>query len=93
MSLLETLILACASSSLASRMMYSVHRLNNMQVSQEAGKVVWYSHCFKNFSFVVIHIVKSFSIINETEVDVFLEFPCFFYDPIDFGNLGMFKYN
>ena len=48
-SLLETLILACASSSLASRMMYFVHRLNNMQVSQEAGKVVWYSHCFKIF--------------------------------------------
>ena len=45
-----------------------------MQVSQEAGKVVWYSHLFKNFSqFVVIHTVKGFSVVNEAEVDVFLE--------------------
>ena len=58
------------------------------QVSQEAGKVVWCSHLFKNFSyFVVIHTVKSFSIINEAEVDVFLEFSCLFYDPVDVGNL------
>jgi len=50
--------------------------------------VVWYSHLFKNFSqFVVIHTVKSFSIVNEAEVDVFLEFPCFFCDPVDVGNL------
>ena len=59
-----------------------------MQVSQEAGKVVWYSHLFKNFpQLVVIHIVKGVSIVNEAEVDVFLEFPCFFYEPIDIGNL------
>ena len=57
-----------------------------MQVSQEAGKVVWYSHLFKNFAqIVVIHTVKGFSIVNE--VDVFLEFSCFFYDPTDVGNL------
>ena len=50
--------------------------------------MVWYSHLFKNFSlFVVIHTVKSFSVINEAEVDVFLEFLCFFYDPTDVGNL------
>ena len=57
-------------------------------VSQEAGKVVWYSNLFKNFpQFVVIHTVKGFSVVNETEVDVFLELSCFFYDPTDVGNL------
>ena len=50
--------------------------------------VVWYFHPLKNFpQFVVIHTVKGFSIINEAEVDVFLEFSCFFYDPMDVGNL------
>ena len=50
--------------------------------------MVWYSHLFKNFpQFVVIHTVKVFSLVNEEEVDVFLEFPCFFYDPVDVGNL------
>ena len=59
-----------------------------MQVSQEAGKVVWYSHLLKNFpQFVVIHTVKSFSIVNEAEVGVFLEFSCSFYDPVDVDNL------
>ena len=38
-------------------------------------------------SIFVIHRVKGFSIVNEAEVDVFLEFPCFFYDPTDVGNL------
>ena len=46
-----------------------------IQISQEAGKVVWYSHLFKNFpQFVVIHTVKGFGIVNEAEVEVFLEF-------------------
>ena len=55
--------------------------------SQETGKVFWYSHLFKNFRhFVVIHTVKGFSIVNEAKVDVFLEFLCFFYDPVDAGN-------
>ena len=55
-------------------------------VSQEAGKVVWYSHLLKNFlQVVVIHTVKS--IVNEAEVDVFLEFPWLFYDPMDVCNL------
>ena len=50
--------------------------------------MVWYSHLFKNFpQFVVIHTVKSFSVVNEAEVDVFLEFSCFFYDLADVDNL------
>ena len=50
--------------------------------------MVWYSHLLKNFTqFVVIYTVKGFGIINKAEVDVFLEFPCFFYDPTDVGNL------
>ena len=48
--------------------------LTCIQISQEAGKVVLYSHLFNNFpEFVVIHTVKGFSIVNEAEVDVFLE--------------------
>ena len=48
----------------------------------------WYSYLFKNFlQFVVIHTVKGFSIVIEAEVDVFLEFSCFFYDPRDVANL------
>ena len=48
----------------------------------------WYSHLFKNFpGLVVIHTVKGFSIVNETEVDVFLELSCFFCDRMDVGNL------
>ena len=50
--------------------------------------MVWYSHLFKSFpQFALIHTVKGFSIVNETEVDVFLEFSCFLYDPVDVGNL------
>ena len=59
-----------------------------IQVSQEVGKVVWYSYLFKNFLlFVMIHGVKGFSIVNKAEIDDFLEFPCFFYDSVDVGNL------
>ena len=60
-----------------------------IQVSQKAGKVVWYSHLFQNFlQFVVIDTVKGFSTISEAEIDVFfLEFPCFLYDPTNIGNL------
>ena len=62
--------------------------LTCIQVSQEAGHVVWYSHLFKNFpQFVVIHIVKGFGIVNKAEIDVFLELSCFFDDLTDFGNL------
>ena len=50
--------------------------------------MVWHSHFFKIFpQCVVIHTVKSVNVVNEAEVDVFLEFPCFFYDPVDVGNL------
>ena len=50
--------------------------------------MVWYFHILKNFpQLVVIHTVKGFSIVNEAEVDVLLEFSCFFYDPADVGNL------
>ena len=62
--------------------------LTCMQISLEAGQVVWYSHLLKNFSqFVVIYTIKGFSVVNEAEVDVFLEFPCFFYDSMDVGSL------
>ena len=55
-----------------------------IQISQETGQVVWYSHLFKNFpQFVVIHIVKVFGIVNKAEEDVFLEL----YDPTNVGNL------
>ena len=50
--------------------------------------MVMYSHLFKNFSqSVVMHAVIGFSIVNEAEVDVSLEFSCFFYDPVDVGIL------
>ena len=62
--------------------------LTCIQLSQEAGKVVWCSHLFKNFlQFVVIHIVKGFRVVSEAEVDAFLEFSCFFYDPMNVSNL------
>ena len=52
--------------------------------SQAAGEMVWDYLLFKNFpQFVVIHTVKGFSVVNEAEVDVFLEFPCFCCDPVD----------
>ena len=48
--------------------------------------MVWYPHLLKNFpQCVVIHTVKGFSVFNEA--DVFLESPCFLYDPMDAGNL------
>ena len=50
--------------------------------------MIWYPHLLKNFpQFVVIHTVKGFDVVNKAEVDVFLELSCFFYDPIDVGNL------
>ena len=59
-----------------------------MQIYQEAGQVVWYSHFFKNFpQFIVINTVKGFGVVNKAEVDVFPELSCFFYDPTDVGNL------
>ena len=62
--------------------------LNCIQISQETGQVAWYSHLLKNFpQFIVIHTVKGFGIVNQAEIDVFLELSCFFYDPADVGNL------
>ena len=50
--------------------------------------MVWYSHLFQNFpQFIVIYIVKGFGIVGKTEIDVFLEFSCFFDDPADAGSL------
>ena len=59
-----------------------------LQVSQQAGQVVWYSHLFKNFpQFIVIHTVEGFGVVNKADIDVFLELSCFFDDPADIGNL------
>ena len=70
--------------------------LTCIQILQEVGMVVWYSHCFKNFPlFVVIHTVKGYVVVNSTEVDIFLELPCFLDDPADVDNLisGSFTFS
>ena len=62
--------------------------LTCIQISQEAGQMVWYSHLFQNFAqFIVIHTVKGFGLVNKEEINVFLELSCFFNDPVDVGNL------
>ena len=73
--------------------------LTSIQVSQEAGKAVWYSHLLNNFpqfvefvfhnlsQFVVIHTIKRNSVVKEAKIDIFLEFSCFLYGPMDVGNL------
>ena len=62
--------------------------LTCIQVSQEAGQVVWYSHLFQNFpQFIVIYTVKDCGIVNKAETAVFLELSCFYNDPADVGNL------
>ena len=59
-----------------------------IKISQEAGKVVWYSHLFKSFpQSVVLHTVKGFGRVNKAEADIVLELSCFFSDPMDVGNL------
>ena len=58
--------------------------LTCIQVSQEAGQIVWYFHLFQNFPYF---IVECFGLVNKTEMDVFLELYCFFDDPADVGNL------
>ena len=61
--------------------------LTCIQVYQEAGQVVWYSHLCQNFpQFIVIHTVKCVDIVNKAEIDVFLELSCFFDDLVDVGN-------
>ena len=50
--------------------------------------MVWYCHLFKSFQqFIMIHTDKGFGVVNETEVDVFLEFPCLLYDSVNVDNL------
>ena len=67
------------------------HRL---QVSQKAGKVVWYSRLFQNFpQYIVNHTVKSFSIVNEAEVDAFFGIPLVFCDPMDKSSLKIWKFS
>ena len=62
--------------------------LTCIQVSQEAGQVVWYSHLFQNFpQFIVIHTVEDFDIVNKAQIDISLELYCFFDDPADVGNV------
>ena len=62
--------------------------LTCIQVSEEAGQVVWYSHLFQNFpQCIVIHTVKGLDIVNKAEIDVCLELSCFLDDPLDVGNL------
>ena len=61
--------------------------LTCLQISQEAGKVVWYSHLFRNFQQFMIHTIKGFGVVNKAEVDIFLELSCFFYDSTDVSNL------
>ena len=61
--------------------------LTCIQISQEEGQVVYYSHLFQNFPVYCDPHSQRFSIVNEAEVDVFLELSCFFYDPTNVGNL------
>ena len=62
--------------------------LTCIQISQDAGQVVWYSHLSQNFpQLIAIHTVKGFGIVNKAEIDVFLDLSCFFHDSADVGNL------
>ena len=62
--------------------------LTCIQVSQEAGNVVWCSHLFKNFpQFLVIHAIKGCGVVNKADVIVFPELSNFLHDPRDVGNL------
>ena len=70
--------------------------LTCIQVSQEVGQAVWYSHLLQNFSqFIVIHTVKGFDVVNKAELDVFLELSCLLNDPADVDNLisGFFAFS
>ena len=58
------------------------YRFLRRQVRWSGVPISW-----RIFQFVVIHTVKGFGVVNKAEVDVFLELPCFFYDPMDVGNL------
>ena len=67
---------------------FNYYFLTSIQISQEASQVVWYSHLLKNFpQFVVIHTIKGLGLVNESEIDVFLELSFSFDDLADVGNL------
>ena len=62
--------------------------LTCIQISQESGQVVWYSHLFQNLpQFAVIHTVRGFDIVNKAETNVFLELSCFLDNPMEVSNL------
>ena len=62
--------------------------LTCIQISQEVGQVVWYSHLFQNFpQLIVNHQVIDFGTVNKAEIDVFLKLSSFFDDPTDVANL------
>ena len=62
--------------------------LTCIEISQEAGQMVWYSHLLRNFpQLVVIHTIEGFIVVSEAEIDAFLELSCFFNDLLDVGNL------
>ena len=63
---------------------WPANRIHRRQVRWSGIPISW-----RIFQFVVIHIVKGFSVVNEAELDVFLEFSCFFYDPTDVDGSGM----
>ena len=66
--------------------------LTCIQISQEACQVVWHSHLSQNFpQFIVIHTVKVFGTVNKTEIDVFLEFSCFFHSGGDGFPVELFQ--
>ena len=58
-----------------------------IQISWEAGQMVWYSHLFQNFPVCCDHTFKGFGVVIKAEVDVIMELSCFFHDPADVGNL------
>ena len=78
------ILLSPFGTSLCSMSSSSSYFLTGIEISQEAGQVIWYSHLLKNFlRFVVIHTVKSFGIVSKAEIHVFLELYCFCDDPTD----------
>ena len=70
-----------------SKSSFNRYFLTCIQISQDAGQMVWYSISWRIFQFVVVHKVTGFDIFSKAEVDIFLELTCFFDDPTDVGNL------
>ena len=65
--------------------------MTRIQVSQETVKTVWHAYLFKGFpQYIMVHTVKGFGVLYETEVDVFLEFASFLYDPENVGSLPVY---